>query len=79
VGLASLTFLEKEARRMIESLALKEEQHQAEGLTLEELEGQTVELLPNRIEMRRRRRTVIIIINKCNNSINVNIAGSQCN
>ncbi len=65
---------------MIETLALKEERHQAEGLTLEELEGQTAELLPNRVEMRRRRRTIFI-----NNSktvtcgVNVNVAGNSCN
>jgi hypothetical protein len=53
----------KGGERMIESLASKEERHQVEGLSLQELEGQTVELLPNRIEMRRRRRRTIIIIN----------------
>jgi hypothetical protein len=35
---------------MIESLDTKEVRHQGKGLTLEELEGQTAELLPDRIE-----------------------------
>jgi hypothetical protein len=65
---------------MIETLAIKEEPHQAEGLSLKELEGQTAELLPNRVEMRHRRRNLFI-----NNSktvtcgVNVNVAGASCN
>jgi hypothetical protein len=53
---------------MMESLANKEERHQAEGLTLRELEGQTAEVLPNRLEMHRhhgRRITIINIDNRC--------------
>jgi hypothetical protein len=59
-------------REMIESRSLKEERHQAEGLTLEELEGQTVELLPDRVELRRHRRRVIVI----NNFNTVNCVGN---
>jgi hypothetical protein len=66
---------------MIKSLANKEARYQEEGLTLEELEGQTAELLPARIEMRRHRRNVIVNnISKCNNDVaNINIIASQCN
>ena len=67
---------------MIESRSLKEERHQAEGLTLEELEGQTVELLPDRVEMRRRRRRRTIVINNFNTVNCVNSPGvltSSCN
>jgi hypothetical protein len=53
-------------REMIESRSLKEERHQAEELTLEELEGQIIELLPDRVELRRRRRRRVIIINNFN-------------
>ena len=52
---------------MIEGLSKKEERLGAEELTLEELEGQTVELLPNRVEMRRHRRRTVII-NNCGNN-----------
>jgi hypothetical protein len=72
----------REVRGMVESVAVKEEQHQAEGLSLKELEGQIVELLPNRIEMRRHRRRNIIVnnISKCNGDlINLNVIASQCN
>jgi hypothetical protein len=67
---------------MMESLANKEVQHQEEGLTLEELEGQTAGLLPNRIEMHRHHRRNIIVnnISKCNGDlINLNVIASQCN
>ena len=69
---------------MMVSLVNKEAHYQeaAEGLTLEELEGQTAELLPARIEMRRRRRRNIIVnnVSKCNGDlININIIASQCN
>ena len=65
---------------MMESLANKEARYQGEGLTLEELEGQTAELLPARIEMRRRRQRNVFISNKCNGDlINLNIIASQCN
>ena len=65
---------------MIETLAIKGERHQAEGLSLEVLEEHAAELLPNRVELRRRRRRVFI-----NNSkkvfcgVNVNVAGASCN
>jgi len=64
------------------------------GLTLEELEGQDAQLLPDRIEMRRRRRRrpqITNIVNNeyitnttVNNSVscdlatNINGAGTQC-
>ncbi len=64
------------------------------GLTLEELEGQDAQLLPDRIEMRRRRRRrpqITNIVNNeyitnttVNNSVtcdlatNTNGAGTQC-
>jgi hypothetical protein len=69
---------------MIESLGKEKRSTRAEGLTLEELEGQTVELLPNRLEMHRHRRRVIniITINDCfNATAPASIAGpinAQC-
>jgi hypothetical protein len=68
---------------MIERLALKEERHQEEGLTLEELEGQTAEFLPKRLEMHRHHHHGNVFINnvsKCNGDLaNINIIASQCN
>ena len=67
---------------MIKSLANKEARYQEEGLTLEELEGQTAGLLPNRIEMRRHHRGNVVVnnISKCNGDlINLNVIASQCN
>ena len=56
---------------MIESLASKEERHQGKGLPLEELEAQTAELLPKRIEMRHHRRSIVVInIKQCGSIIN---------
>ena len=64
----------KGGEKMIESLANKEERYQAEGLTLEELEGQTVQLLPKRLEMHRHHTRRNIIIN--NITINCSQSGA---
>ena len=53
----------KGGERVMESLASKRGQHKAEELSLQELEEQTAELLPNRLEMHRRRRRVVINVN----------------
>jgi hypothetical protein len=69
---------------MMESLANKEARSQEEkGLTLEELEGQTAGLLPNRLEMHRHHHRGSVVVNnisKCNGDlINLNVIASQCN
>jgi protein involved in polysaccharide export with SLBB domain len=57
---------------MIEGQVSNQERHQEEkGLTLEELEGQIAEVLPNRIEMRHHRRRIVFInIKQCGSIIN---------